>query len=704
MPLTAYDSSGVGHPAVNVSVMPDGHTVVPAKSVKVSDGFGGWRLAWVPKVAAASLSFSKTNVLVGETFDVHASVPAGTPEGAYAIFRSTEGHNYRVDFPTGSTTVTLAGHSHAPVGAHDWYVDFYTMGGTTTFGPARQTAVARSTASVSGPSWFMSHRCPNPSGLNVIPDVTFSISLSNYTAATRVELQIASWSDGVFKTIGTWTPGGAGGYAAIPGASWTWTFANSHFDRDGMWSARIILTFADGATYESPHFGMDVRVKGLGVQSDHYSPTVNSVVTLSAFCNYGDCSIMYSAAQWFHNGGSGWNPDAGSNPVQWAAWGTISWLWREVFADGSILHSNIITVTPVAAPTEVVASDNSWGGQTGTAGLVAAMRHARSVGLPLRVTGWWGIGGTVWIPDGLTIRAHEAHFALTSGRFRNSDPWPATSMAGSTGGYGGGGFAWEGGTFDGGGDGIFTLSHSPGFSITGATFYNWCNTGSDGHAIEINSSGGADNQLGEYEGFTVNVNYNRFGGVHGQREWSNDEPIQWDFAWNGSGNAGKDDFTKCHNVQIVGNVFHINFGGGPQFALCAIGAHDPSAASIAEIEAAGGWSGGSAGSPIDRHNHFRIAANEIHGATGYAGNQLKHDKGAIHVHRTRDVWVTGNQFLGCSPTRLVTGWNANDATKATSHTGGGGAHNRNPAGGYVWVAANASNNGGSPDALVVKNT
>jgi hypothetical protein len=643
MPLTPADASGQPRTLVALSVMPDGQTVIPAKSVKVSDGFGGWRLAWVAPVKAATLSFSKSPVLVGEAFNVIASVPAGTPEGAYAMFRSTEGHNYRVDFPTGSTTVTLVGHSHAPTGAHDWYVDFYTMGGTTTFGPARQTAVARSTASVSGPSWFMSHRCPNPSGLNYIPDVTFSISLSNYTAATRVELQIASWSDGVFKTIGIWTPAGVDDYADIPGASWTWTFANSLFDRDGMWSARIILTFADGATYESPHYGMDVRVKGLGVQSDHYSPVVNTVVTLSAFCNYGDCGIMYSAAQWFHNGGSGWNPDSGSNPVQWAAWGTISWLWREVFADGSVLHSNVITVAPVAAPTEVVTDNGSYNGVSGGTGLVNAMRAARSAGLPLRVVGTWTLElNDIWIPDGVTVRAHGAVFNHRPvARFKNAAKWPAANMPDSCRGYDGGTFHWEGGEFNGGGDGIFTISHSPGFTIRDTTMYNYCTSTEDGHAIEINSSGGNDLGLADYRVWIVN---NKFRGVqNGQRPNSNDEPVHYDWAWKGSGCGGAEDHTMCHNVYIGSNEFWSPW----EHAKCAIGGHRMSSASY-NVMGNAGLANPADGNPSERHNSFLIEGNVIHGATG-ATSGVSPDKGSIALFCLRGVHVRNNAFYGCLP-------------------------------------------------------
>jgi hypothetical protein len=338
----------------------------------------------------------------------------------------------------------------------------------------------------------------------------------------------------------------------------------------------------------------------------------------------------------------------------------------------------------------------------GSPALERAMRDARSAGVPCRLTGPWHLSSTVFIPDGVVVNAHEAQFYFYGGgRMRNADPWPAAGMSGGTRGYNGGGFTWSGGTFDGRGDGIFTLSHCPWATIQGATFHSWCTSSNKGHAIEINSSGGADNQLGEYEGFNIRILNNLFGGVTGQRAWGNDEPIQWDFAWSGSGNIGAEDFTMCHNVQIDGNTFHINYGGGGQFAICAIGAHDPGQSDIERLKSLGQWT--SSDSPLERHNHFRISGNHIHGATGYAGNQLKFDKGAIHVHRTRQVWVTYNHFYGCTPNRQVSGWNSGDATKASSHTGGGGAHNRNPAGGYVWVAANGSNNGGNPDLLHVGN-
>lgn len=108
------------------------------KSVKRSDGAGGWTLAWVHPVTGATLSFSSASVQTGATFNVVATVPGGTPEGATAVFRQGTS-SWTVTPATGATTVTLTGRSHATAGAYQWTVDFVTKGGTTTFGPATIT-------------------------------------------------------------------------------------------------------------------------------------------------------------------------------------------------------------------------------------------------------------------------------------------------------------------------------------------------------------------------------------------------------------------------------------------------------------------------------------------------------------------------------------------------------------------------------------
>src|SRR5690606_33797725 len=76
-------------------------------------------------------------------------------------------------------------------------------------------------------------------------------------------------------------------------------------------------------------------------------------------------------------------------------------------------------------------------------------------------------------------------------------------------------------------------------------------------------------------------------------------------------------------------------------ALSAIGAHR-----------------GGAGEPVERHNGILIENNEIHGAVGATAN-VSPDKGAIALWNARYVWVRNNAFFGCTPSRLISGWDAN---------------------------------------------
>lgn len=338
---------------------------------------------------------------------------------------------------------------------------------------------------------------------------------------------------------------------------------------------------------------------------------------------------------------------------------------------------------PVA--TEVVVD----GGKCGTgAQIQAGMDSAAAKGLPLRLVGTFYISTTVNIPDNLYIQGGGAKFYLSSTPPAACDGGPGAYNAGrirnatkgSAAGYGqAGGFTWDGGEFDGNRDGIMTFSHSPGFTVKNCTFYSWCyyNSSGDnntGHAIEINSSGGADNTDGPY---TVQILNNTFLGVYSQRPWSNDEPVHWDWNWNGSGGtppfwevgdpANSTTQTMCHNVLIQGNTFHRKDESGTwKFALCAIGGHDSSDAAI---------------KPATRHNHFLIDGNKIHGAVGASAN-VQSDKGAIHLFRVRQAKVTNNEMFGCTASRLVSAENKTDAGYCSA---AGNTHNGAPAGNTIVV-------------------
>lgn len=639
MPVTVYDPAGNPRAAVNVSVMPDGVTVRQAKSVKVSDGFGGWRLAWVPPVKVATLSLSKTGVATGEQYNVVLSIPGGVPEGGVTVKFRHGTYSHTTTLAAGATSATLAGATHATATTADWYADVTTLGGTTTFGPVRQTAYARSTATVTGPSWFMSHRCPNPSGLNSIIDPTFTISLSDYTAVTRVELQIASWSDGVFKTIGVWTPGGAGGFAAIPGASWNWAGANSLFDRNGMWSARIVLTFKDGATYESGHYGMDVRVKGLSVASSDYAPPVNTTVALTASCTSGDCGIMYSAAQWFANTGGGWAPDTANNPNNWHAWGTVSWLWREVFADGSVLHSNIITVTPYAA-----AYAYAENGDAGTIQNCLDIAYGRLGGAgsgtkSAVLRGTFHGGGAVRVPAGVTVDAYGAVFQNI--QFLNADT--GDRGAAGSGGYSrAGGIVWRGGTFDcwNSKSTAWSISQCPSFHLEGAHIFN---TTTKGHGIEINSSGGPAyggdvRNMQEWD-FTIKVLNCTFSGMDATpRDTGYDEAVHFDYSWTGATAAGTaSDGTVCHNILVKG----CHFQRARTFPYpTSIGNHKFSVNDTAEGTP-----------PREVHSHLRIDGCHFDqvGACSAPGSDsimsaTMASRGTVHLIAFRQVQIANNHF------------------------------------------------------------
>ena len=278
-------------------------------------------------------------------------------------------------------------------------------------------------------------------------------------------------------------------------------------------------------------------------------------------------------------------------------------------------------------PTEVhVAGGDCHALQTG-------LDNSASSGLPLRLTGTFTIDCAVRIPSNVAIGGHAATFQFTkAGRIRNN-------TNGGGGGYThAGGFVWDGGTFVGAGNGVFTISHSPGFTIKNTVQYAYADAGDDGHSIEVNASGGPHTP-GTY---TVQITDNTFLGVTGQRPNSNDEPVQYDFSWDGSGGDAPFDATMTHNLRIAYNTFHrLDESGTWQFALCAIGAHR-----------------GGAGEPAERHNGILIEHNQIHGAVGATAN-VSPDKGAIALWNARDVWIRNNAFHGCTSSRLVSGWDAN---------------------------------------------
>jgi hypothetical protein len=376
---------------------------------------------------------------------------------------------------------------------------------------------------------------------------------------------------------------------------------------------------------------------------------------------------------------------------------TVTWYADVVTAGGTTTFGPVTQTVTVPAPTYVTLNGGTH------VELEAKMREAAShPSKTLRLTGTFHLYGNAEIQAGITIIATGAKFNCNRNLGAYSKPGDAhqpgkfiNENGSGLGGYDHAGwFVWDGGEFDGNGEGCFTISHSPGFTIKNATFYRYCAdqdyfSWGDGHAIEVNSSGGPDNKSGLNGTFNVLIQGCTFLGTDmGQRAWGNDEPVQYDWSWDGSGGRAPYDGTMTHNMRVTGCTFHRYSEGATasgeggdvgkwtnwqwRFAICAIGAHNP----------------GSTLRPTERHNHLQFDNNAIHGADGYRGSLLAFDKGAIHSHAARQVWVVNNQFYGCGGGNGGYQVTAQDATDVT--------YNETPSG-------NTSNNGGHPNEWRVAN-
>jgi hypothetical protein len=677
----------------------DGTKWTPTKAVWAWGWDSRWHLVWTPKVEAASLSFSKSPVLTGEPFNVIASVPAGTPVGAYAVFRSSEGHNYRVDFPTGSTTVTLVGHTHGPHGTHEWWVDFYTAGGKTTFGPVVQTANGRSTVALaSARNWVMSSSAgDNGFQSSVIASNRMTVTLGTPSVVRHISLQM-SWAN---------SPGW------VEYQSWTAPAASQSYDwsprEAGNWQVRVVITHHDGGQVVSNVLDIVCRTKHLQVTAGNPSPVYGQQgAGLVAACIDG-CDVgADSHTFWARDVGRGgaWTNQGTSGPDGFTLWNWVpgdgsahDFGWAETFSDGSTLYSSVASVTPQAPYVPPPTTHTVSGGHCHD--IQAGMNHASANGLTLILTGTFYLYTNVEIPANLNIVATGAHFYCNKANGGDVNPGQSynagrfvNARGAGTGGYNHAGwFTWDGGTFDGNGEGIFTISHAPGFTIKNATLYRHCADMSrfswgDGHAIEINACGGPDNKTGIDGTFNVQILSCRFGGSDiGQRANTNDEPLQWDWSWEGSGGASPHDGTMCHNILVDSCTFQrLHESGSWVHPPCGVGGHDPSKESLEQIQAgtrapSGYWEGAanSTGKPKTGHNHIKVSNCVFHGATGVFDNRLSFDKGAIHLHRVRDGWAVNNQFFGCA-SKPVTAWSSADAA-------------------YCSASGNTANVAGSPNAV-----
>lgn len=655
-----------------------------------------WVLSWVHPVVDATLNLSKSSVTTGETYNVALNVPDGFPEGASVTFRYTGYTSAKVYPAEGAAMATLTGVSHAAAGAYAWYADVETKGGNTTFGPLTQSVgISSTTVTLTAPTWVISGN--SGATVSATPG-SFTITLGTPSSVSKVSFQLSF-----------------GGGAWVEYKSWNSPVAASlnHsmiFYSAGAWKARVVVTLMNATVLYSAEKALTCYLKTISMTASTTTPITGDPVVLRATFSGSAPTPTNARWQYMNLAGSTWVDNwSTNNPATWntPVVADYNWKWVETYADGSVISSNVVLVT-VRSDAVVVNGGHCHNIQAG-------MDLAKSQGKALRLTGTFLVYTNVSIPANLAIDATGAKFNCnrdSSTYVRPGDAHNAGKFVngGSGGAYNRDGwFNWNGGTFDGNGDSCMTISHSPGFTVRNATFYRYCAdqnyfSWGDGHAIEINSSGGPDNATGQNGTFNVLISACKFQGTDmGQRAWGNDEPIHYDWAWEGSGGAAPWDGTMTHNVRVTGCTFHrfsetatvsgAGHGGYNnwqwRFAICAIGGHDPSQAAKdgmanGSLDPSGGWNN-STDRPKERHNHFKFDGNAIHGSLGYAGGSLRFDKGAIHAHRLRQVWVVNNNFYGCGA-HQVSGWDSSDIPT------------------YGSVSGNTSNNGGAPNTFWVHNT
>lgn len=341
---------------------------------------------------------------------------------------------------------------------------------------------------------------------------------------------------------------------------------------------------------------------------------------------------------------------------------------------GGDFAASPVTISVISTPTEITVN----GGHCHN--IQAGLDQAKAQGLTLKLTGTFYCNTHVYVPDGVNVIATGAKFFLNSNSAVENAVFNSGRMKNATNGnaaeYGqAGNFTWDGGTFDGNGEGCWTISHSPGFTLKNMTLYNYCASANTGHAIETNSSGGVDNKTGP---FNVQILNNQFLGTdRGQRTNGNDEPCHFDWNWDGSGAAApvwkpgdpvsESTQVMCHNVLVQGNTFGRRTASYA-YALCSIGGHKSADSSMTSTY---------------RHNHFLYKDNSITGSVGSSGTNP--DKGAIHSFYVRQGVVQDNRLYGCNANRLVTAENTTDA-------------------GYCSASGNTHDGAGNPNSYVVSNS
>lgn len=638
---------------------PDGSAVREAQVWWVSVGGGHWRVGWVPPVRQATVSFSVPSVPIGGSYTVKFSVPKGTPEQARVEFiQGTT--KYTFNPARGTKELTQVVSAPATPGEVTWTVNVYTAGGDTTF-TGTMSVIRRSTVSIAGLAWTMSADSGESGSTH--PGVTFTVTLSDPGALSSVALSVAL--NGVWQaTRQTWTN------PTTSPLTYKMTFPSA-----GAWQVRVIATHKDGTTVQAVH-AIEARRKELAISATPTSGTKGVNTTLRASATVGGSYLASTPGRWEYWENGKWNAWVSENPKVWAMDRTLKWHWREQFADGSVLLSNEVTTT-VTAKTEVLRT----GGNAAT--VQGALDEGRRERLPVRFTGTYQLETKVYIPEGARVTATGALFVSNHGSQMFTNKGANDVNAAVSGGYSrAGNIVWDGGCFNANNRSstAFSFAHCPSVTVKNTTITN---TGSAGHGIEINSSGGAANAKGVRAmvdaDFKVQIIGNRFVGMGVKpRAADYDEAIHLDYSWirykaDGSVDVAAtsgvaNDGTVCNNVLIRGNVVNKvpTACGGTTFPApaysypVAFGLHHGA-------DKTGSDAGKKRRAPVAQHKNIKIESNQF---TSVWPVDPGNERGAITLRNTMaQVWVKDNVIASSGQALTMVRVNVDDVYPSANTRG-----------------------------------
>jgi hypothetical protein len=427
----------------------------------------------------------------------------------------------------------------------------------------------------------------------------------------------AGWvRDGYTGPINSWTSWGPG--------TWRWRIAAQHYDGHVVYSNELEVWV--GSTFTT--------------WASNTAPTAGEAIQLWA--NLGPAGHGATALGWEASvdGGAWVRQGNTSIPLSWsyATPASVRWRWLEQFPDGTIIYSTVTTIGVVAhagiwnvpngasstAINSIMKEAGDWTAQTGRRATVQFVNGGSHT-----------LGSRVIVPANIDVNAVGTYFAAG-----HDSQMVVNDPQGGAGRYtAAGGWTWTGGSFDGYNiaSAAFGIAHSPGFTISGATFRNNANVC---HAIDIAACGGEPlggdvRNLAEWQ-FTVKILECTFLGVDiPGRDDGYDEAISIDYGWRktagtaATANVVNDGYV-TNNVLVRGCQFHRR----TYSYQVQVGSHKFTM-SPTEGEAV----------PRKAHANLRVSGCTFHDVGPQQNTTNQKARALIHLIGFRQVHITGNNFI-----------------------------------------------------------